>query len=107
MTISDFIGAEIKVKDQIVEVSYVGIVDGYLMFGFMVGSKIKTINSNKVIIEIEYINRPTFHGETYFIGPSIVTARWTDDEYLLIKRGRTKVLDIALSEVRLREVRES
>lgn len=103
MTLIDFIGTEIKVEDQMVEVSYVGIVDGYLMFGFISGNKVRTINSNKVIIEVEYINRPTFHGETYFIGPNIVTARWTDDEQLLIKQGKTKVLDIALSEVRLRK----
>lgn len=101
MTLIDFIGKKIVVEDKLVTILYVGIEDGYVMFGFKSNGKIKTINSNTVIVKVQYANRPSLHGETYFIGPNTITARWTDDEGRLIKKGKTQVRDAALSDIKI------
>lgn len=101
MTLIDFIGSKITVNDKKVTVLYVGMEDGHVMFGFKSNNKIKIVNSNSIIVKIQYVNRPTLHGETYFIGPNMITARWTDDDGRLIKKGRTQVRDASLSDVKI------
>lgn len=102
MTLTDFIGHKIVINNKKVTILYVGIENGYVMFGYKSNGKIVTINSNTVLLKIQYLNRPKLHGETYFIGPNMITARWTDDEGLLIKKGKTQVRDASLSDIKLK-----
>jgi hypothetical protein len=98
MTLTDFIG-EVIVGDKKVTILYVGIEDGYVMFGYYSNKKLITINSNRVIVNVQYFNRPALHGETYFIGAETITARWRDTEGKLFGKGKTKVRDASLTDV--------
>lgn len=102
MNLIDFIGEKIIVEGKKTTILYVGIENGYVMFGYKPDRKdIKTINSNKVTVKVQYANRPALHGETTFIGANTITAIWTDDEGLLIRKGKTQVRDAPLSDIKL------
>jgi len=103
MLLTDFIGAKVEIEGKRVTILYVGIEDRHVMFGYKHRGKIKTINSNKVIVQVQYINRPKLHGETYFIGPNIITARWFDEENIIVKGGKSKVLDAPLNDVKIKK----
>lgn len=102
MTLTDFIGTKIVINDKKVTILYVGIENGYVMFGYKSNGKLVSINSNKLLLDIQYVNRPALHGKTYFIGPNTVTARWTDEEGLLIRKGNTQLRDASLSDIKIR-----
>lgn len=103
MLLTDFIGAKVEIEGKKVTILYVGIEDHHVMFGYKHRGKIKIINSNKVIVKVQYINRPKLYGETYFIGPNIITARWVDDEHKIVKEGKSKVLDAPLTDVKIKK----
>lgn len=103
MILSDFIGTPIKLGNKNITIDFIGLKDGYVLFAYQdKNDSLKVINSNKVSIEVEHINRPAFHGKTTFIGKSLINATWVDDEGKLIKAGQTKNLEAALSDIRLR-----
>lgn len=102
MVLSDFIGTTIKQGNKNITIDFIGLKDGYVVFAYQDKNGLKVLPSNKVNIEVEYINRPALHGKTTFIGKSLINAIWEDDDGKLIKTGQTKNLEAALSDIKLK-----